>query len=198
MKKKMIIDDAFIRKWHPQYKEHDEKGYRDIIPVVSSDIARTHTISESTFKSILNWKTARAKGFVEWKNFAKYKKGFRKALHALKGQGKTRNSRRALEVLDDLPGIGIPVASTILHFACPEVFPIVDFRTVGVLQESGHLDKSKSLYHYRDTIPGYQSFRDAIANIVNQCPKRSLRQIDRALFAYHKNKLNHKVKHGRT
>jgi hypothetical protein len=188
--KKIIIDDAFIEKWHLRYCEHDEKEYERIILAVLNDITRMGTISKLTLERIVNWKAARAKGYVKWKNFGKYKKAFRTALSSWEDQ--------KIAILDDLPGVGIPMASTILHFIYPKIFPIVDFRTVEALQKGGYLDKSKSKYRFRDTIQGYNCFRRTILNIAQRCPTRSLREIDRALFAYHKIELDPKSKRQQT
>src|SRR4030042_2938662 len=166
----MTIDDAFIEKWHPKYDEHDEKEYEEIILAVLKDVTGMGTISKLTFERIMNWKAARAKGYVEWKNFDKYKKAFRNALSAQEEQKVT--------ILDDLPGVGIPIASTILHFVYPKIFPIVDFRTVETLQKGEYLDKTKRKYYFRDTSQGYNCFRHTILNIAQRCPPRSLRKID--------------------
>lgn len=91
-----------------------------------------------------------------------------------------------------LPGVRMPVASTILHFIYPKRFPIVDYRTVETLQHFDCLNKSRSRYFFRDTIAGYRVFQRVMLNIARQRQKWSLRQIDRALFAYHKEELKPK------
>lgn len=62
----------------------------------------------------------------------------------------------------------------------PKRLPIMDKRTVEVLHYAGHL-KSKQRNE-----TSYAAFRAAIFGIAQQCPRWSLRNIDRALFAYHK------------
>ena len=88
--------------------------------------------------------------------------------------------QRQNKLLVVLPGIGAPVASTILHFICPEIFPIYDFRTTEVLYRLGCL-KSKTVSNIR-----YPEFQSVILNIRTELVHYNLRQIDRALFAYHK------------
>jgi hypothetical protein len=79
-----------------------------------------------------------------------------------------------------LPGVEAATASTLLHFVHPEEMPIIDVRTIGVLFAAGLISTShKDLEHYDE-------FRQAILRIQSSCPGRSLREIDRALFAYHK------------
>ena len=180
MQNNIIINDAFIERWGQEYGkiEGDDKKYEEIIGKVKQDISKIGTISSKTLEEIYNWKAARAKGYVNWDNYHKYEEVFRNALQAPKD--------KKIEILIDLSGVGIPLASTILHFIYPKIFPIVDFRTVEVLQNAGYLEKSKSLYHFRNTIQGYGLFCSVILDIGQQNPKRSLRQIDKSLFAHHK------------
>ena len=80
----------------------------------------------------------------------------------------------------ELDGIGAPIGSTILHFIYPDKFPIMDVRTCESLFHLGYI-KSKSRDEKR-----YPMFRKAILDIQKQCDQYSLRQIDKALFAYDK------------
>ena len=60
--------------------------------------------------------------------------------------------------------------------------PIIDVRTVEVLFAAGYITtENRDLEHYEE-------FRRAIDGIRRRCPGWTLRQIDRALFAYHKHK----------
>ncbi len=173
----IVIDDSFISKWHPKYDEleNDEKEYCDLIVKVSEELSKGDTLSKDVFISILNWKSPRVKGKIR-DDFEHYSKGIKQAINAPENQ--------KIEILDDLYGIGIPVASTVLHIIYPKIFPIVDFRTVEVLKRAGYFNKS--MYFYRNTLNGYDIFRAKIKDIANQNPNWNLRQIDRALFAYHK------------
>lgn len=184
---KFVIDCAFIEKWHPLYDcpkvGNDEKEYKDLIDDVAEVMSQTGTISEVIFKKIYNWKAARALHYVDLTKFDNYKKVIKQATaHALENPEKTLNE------LDNLNGIGIPVASTILHFIYPKVFPVVDFRTIEVLQAAGYLDKSIS--YYRDSSRGYSDFRRVILDIAQKYSKGDIRKVDKALFAYHKLNLN--------
>jgi hypothetical protein len=58
--------------------------------------------------------------------------------------------------------------------------PIIDVRTVEVLYTAGLISTDR-----RD-LAHYEEFRKAIEGIRQRCPGWSLREIDRALFAYHK------------
>lgn len=93
-----------------------------------------------------------------------------------------------LSEIAGLPGIGAPSGSTLLHFIAPDVIPIIDVRTVEVLHEARLLSsKQRDLAHYEE-------FRLAVKRIKERCPGWSLREIDRALFAYHKLVLEKKLR----
>src|SRR5258706_16439501 len=78
-----------------------------------------------------------------------------------------------------LPGVEAATGSTIIHFMHPRMMPIMDVRTIGVLFVAGLIStERKDLAHYEE-------FRRAIDRIRKKCPRWSLRQIDRGLFAYH-------------
>ena len=181
-----VIDDEFIAEWHPRYdeSEHDERMYQSLVKKVQEEVSELRTISRPTFKQIYEWKAARAKRHVQWKKFQMYDAALRRVLR--------KSDDRKAETLVGLPGLRMPVASTILHFIYPKRFPIVDYRTVETLQHFDCLDKSRSRYFFRDTIAGYRVFQRVMLNIARQRQKWSLRQIDRALFAYHKEELKPK------
>jgi thermostable 8-oxoguanine DNA glycosylase len=176
------IDDAFIEKWHPKYDklEGDDEDYKTIIAKVSNELPQKGTISKDTFIDILDWKAARVKGIVRLNEFDTYEKAFRKCF-------KAPNDEK-LAILDELYGIGVPVASTILHFMYPQSFPIMDIRTVETLHYADYIE-SRARDQKR-----YIPFRATILTIAKNYPKWSLRQIDRALFAYHKIYFEPKIK----
>lgn len=177
MTEELTIDDTFIEAWHPRYDEiwNDEEEYEAIVAKVSNELSQENTISKDTFIRILDWKDCRVKGIVKLDDFSSYEKGVRKCF-------KAPNDEK-LAVLDELHGIDVPVASTILHFMYPCSFPIMDIRTVQVLHYAGYV-RSESIDQKR-----YIPFQSTILNIAKDYPKWSLRQIDRALLAYHKDYL---------
>jgi hypothetical protein len=66
--------------------------------------------------------------------------------------------------------------------------PIIDVRTVETLFEAGLISsKQRDLGHYEE-------YRLAIEGIRQRCPGWTVRQIDRALFAYHKQVLDKKAR----
>lgn len=192
MTKKLVIDDSFIEKWYLKYDclnvGGDDADYIQIIKDVEEEVSKIGTLSEKIFRKIYNWKAARAMHHVNFSKFDDYEKAFKQAMiDALKSPKKT------IENFDDLPGVGIPVASTILHFIYPKDFPIVDFRTIEVLKEADY-SLDKSMGYYRDTSKGYCEFRDVTLNIAKKYTKGDIRKVDKALFAYHKLCLTHKTR----
>ena len=149
------------------------------------------TISKGTFRAIWGWKGAmRVIRFVNMSEYdARYADAFRRAalatppgrLYLLLGNGMK------------LPGVEAATGSTLLHFMDPETMPIIDVRTIGVLFPAGLIStRQKDLEHYEE-------FRQAVLGIRSRCPAWTLRQIDRALFAYHSeviDKLNQRSRCG--
>ena len=103
-----IIDDNFIKEWSLKFDKDTEEKYKKIIEMVRKEVSSDGTISKDTFESILHWKASRLKGIVKLDKFDDYAERIKQALQA--------PEYRKLSILDDLYGIGVPVASTILHF----------------------------------------------------------------------------------
>ena len=177
--KKIVIDDAFIRGWEPRYDRiaGDEPEYRRLVNAVAREIARTGTISKETFLDIWKWKGAmRVIRHVRLEEYdTRYAESFRRAVSA----PPQRRLYLLIEPSVKLPGVEVATGSTLLHFMDPETMPIIDVRTIGVLFAAGLISTDhKDLEHYEE-------FRQAIHGIKFRCPGWNLRQVDRALFAYH-------------
>lgn len=167
------LDEGFIDKW--SNIDVDEYEYNNIIELVKNDIETENTITESTFERIMNWKSARSKGNIYKQKHEEISKTITESLSV----------ENKIEKLTDLYGIGVSIASTILHFIYPDVYPIIDFRTIEALQLLGHINKDVKMTDIRDTIKGYDSYRSIILEISKKV-KRKLREIDKALFKFHK------------
>lgn len=139
------------------------------------------TISKSTFERLINWKSPRTKGKLELDNYKKYSDKFSYIL--------SLPTDEKLNQLKSLEGIGISVASTILHFIYPEDIPIVDFRVIECLKRFGYLNPLKNVPFYRDNLKGYMIYRYEILKLASKL-KVDLRHLDKALFAFHKIKLS--------
>jgi len=181
---RLAIDDSFIQEWAPRYDRiaGDEPEYQRLVGAVAEDIASTGTLSRETYLAIWHWKGAmRTIRFVQLEVYEeRYAEAIRQAVRT--------SPQQRMDVLigtgGKLPGVEAPTASTLLHFMHPEEMPIIDVRTVGVLFVAGLISSPR-----RD-LEHYEEFRQAILGIQSSCPERSLREIDRALFAYHKENLD--------
>lgn len=169
------IDDAFIAKWKLKYKEteNDEDEYKRLVAQVGREIRSSGTITQETFLDIWRWKGAsRAIRHVRMEDYGRYARAI--------GRVVAEPPERKLEVFKGLPGIGAPTGSTIIHFIHPESMPIIDVRTVETLYNAGLIGSKCASFR------GYEEFRKAINCIRQRCRRWTLREIDRALFAYHK------------
>ena len=176
----VIIDDAFISEWHPKYDwtENDEDEYQKLVAAVARDIASAGTVSKSTFLRIWNWKGAmRVIGHVLLDAYETlYAPAFRRAA----SEPPERKLAALIAPSVKLPGVEAATGSTLIHFMHPDSMPIIDVRTCEVLFAAGLVSTDrKDLAHYEE-------FRRAIDGVKRRCPRWTLRQIDRALFAYHK------------
>ena len=176
----LALDASFINAWEQRYDEieSDEDEYRRLLDLVAADFRSVGTLRRESFLQVFRWKGAmRVIRHVRLDSYdSLYAPAFRRALSA-------PIEFKLAELLGDsnkLPGIGAPTGSTLLHFMCPEVVPIIDFRTVEVLHAAGLLKSRSNQYE------NYTAFRQAIEKIRAACPRYSLREIDRALFAFHK------------
>jgi hypothetical protein len=178
------IDSVFIDKWEPKYDEiaSDQREYLNLIDIVGNETRNIQTITPETFERIINWKSPRPKGYINWSNYKTYQNTFQLILNP--------EYTTKMNSLVALPGIGALVASVILHFIFPSAYPIYDFRIVEVLNYSGYLySKTVSLVRYAE-------FYEAVHRLQTENVHYDLRQIDRALFAFHKINFSHKKKYG--
>ncbi len=161
---------GFINRWQPKYdeKEHDEGEYREIIKCLNDK----KSISKELFERILRWKSDRIMGKIDWDNFEQYE--------SILDKLPLVSDREKLNLLVALPGIGIPFASTILHFILPGRFPIIDIRTVEALSHFNYIDW-RAINTER-----YWEFCKVMNEIKIHLKEFNLREIDRALFAFHK------------
>lgn len=168
------IDDAFIEHWQKIFADSSggQVSYDELVLQVRADIEECGCTTEQTFIRLISWKSPRIRPIFEKRGYGEYRLGIRKCLAA--------DDNEKMAILDALYGIGAPVASTILHFAYPDRFPIIDFRTAEALYGLGYIESPKV------SAKGYAAFRDVILNIQKRHPQCTLRQIDMALFAYDK------------
>lgn len=165
------LDAGFIEKWHPLYErtESDEPEYQHLISAFSRHRPAFVGVPESRLQRLVHWKSARIYTRVDYS-----------ALARAIGAAAMAPEAERLAILDVVGYVGPPVASTILHFMYPDTFPIYDVRTAEVLYAAGLIASDKT------DADNYPDFVNAIFLIKGRAPDYSLRQIDRALFSFHK------------
>lgn len=175
----VTLSHDFFKQWGEVYDriETDEDEYQHILKNTESEIVLLNNISKKNFLNILNWKSPRLKGKVNLSRFElDYSPAFIEII-------RSKSKLDKIKIITSLRGIAVPAGSTILHFIYPNDFPIMDIRTAEALCHFNIL-KNKAR-----TITNYSKFSDAINELkINY--NISLRAIDRALFSYHKIKLN--------
>jgi plasmid stabilization system protein ParE len=193
-KMSLQIDDEFIGRWEPLYDDpriggDDEDhigcsggkvvGYKTLITRVGRDVSSTGTISKNTFLEIWKWKGAMR--VLRHVRLEKYNTLYAPAFKSAAAAPPEKKLAALLAGGTKLPGVGAPTGSTIIHFIHPDTMPIIDARTVEVLFEAKRISTKQ-----RVSVEHYENFRMAMDKIRDDCRDRTLRKIDRALFAYHK------------
>ncbi len=111
-------------------------GYQDdarCLAAGAAAVARGHYLREE-FIEVCRWKTARSASRVA----ANTK---RSVADATGRAFATRAEAERIEALLELEGVGVPTASTLLHFAFPDDYPILDIRaleSLGVTPRSSY------------------------------------------------------------
>lgn len=106
-------------------------GYQDdsAARAAGARAARDGRYSREDFLTVVRWKSARTISLAERNAAADVEQATRAAFEA------TDEISRVLPLVG-LDGVGIPVASALLHFAFPEIYPILDFRALHSLGDS--------------------------------------------------------------
>jgi hypothetical protein len=118
---------------------------------------------------VYRWKARRSEGRFVVVDGRTVRKTTRRAFAA-------SDEAERIELMTSLPGVGVPVASALLHFAFPDVYPILDVRALESLGVKG-----RSVYPPSFWVQ-YVSFYRALAAELGV----SLRTLDAALWQYSK------------
>jgi hypothetical protein len=127
-------------------------------------------LTKELFLGIAAWKTPRQKRKYETNTAALISE-----VTAISFQ-EGRNEKVRIQVLLALEGVGYPVASTILHFAFPDQYPILDFRAVW------------SLGMEKPSAYTFEFWWEFVEKMRRESSKLGLtiRDLDKALWAYSK------------
>lgn len=127
-------------------------------------------LDKQHFMQLCMWKTPRQKNNYEMNQDEDIEMTTR-------GLFATDDHEKRIYALDNLRGVGYPVASAILHFSFPDVYSIIDFRTI----ESLGWGKPPSSYRYGYWERYFMKIQE-IAKNVNE----SIRTVDKALWMWSK------------
>ena len=153
----------YAQKYDRDYKEKGKKT-EDEVKLL---LRKQRYLTRKNLITIGDWKAPRARRHYSDNRNHKVRK-------ISKSSFSTRDEKARIESLDSLRGVGYPMASTILHFAFPHKYPIMDFRVIRSLGL-----KQPSIYKF-DFWKGYCKKIQAISK------KYSLpiRTVDKALWKY--------------
>ena len=175
------IDSTFIEKWEKEYFETDETTYIHILDLVKNELENISGISLSTFKELYNWKT-RGRSYhniIEDQYETLYSENIKISIGL--------PDDKKIYILNGMPGVGIAVASTILHFIYPNQFPIIDVNTISALKELGYYEPNEKVEKLRDSPESYNDYRRKLLKIQKSIDGNwTLHQIDKALFSFGK------------
>lgn len=158
--------ERFSKEWvlerAKRYAYQDDGGAR----AAGARAARNGHYSRDDFLTVVRWKSARAVPRAERNAAVDIEEATRAGFHA--GDELTR-----IAELVRLEGVGLPVASALLHFAFPDTYPILDFRALHTLGDT----KRRTQYS-----PAFW------ADYLNRCQEMaeragvSIRDLDKALW----------------
>jgi hypothetical protein len=131
--------------------------------------ARGH-YTRADFLTVCEWKTPRSRPRVERNTAAVVEHATRRTLNSAE-------EGERMQALVELEGVGVPTASTLLHFAHPDDYPILDVRA---LESLGHTGKSTAY-----TIPFWLSYLEACRELAMHHGV-SIRTLDKALWQHSK------------
>ncbi len=87
----------------------------------------------------------------------------------------TRDEGRRIRLLQGLSGVGLPVASVLLHFAEPARYPVYDVRVLAALRRLGIRDR------FPPTPDGWLAYLRCLRRLARRY-RVSLRTLDKALW----------------
>jgi hypothetical protein len=120
------------------------------------------------FLTVCDWKTSRSRPRVERNDAVAVEAATRIGL----GSG---GERERMQALIELNGVGVPTASTLLHFAFPEDYPILDVRA---LESLGYVT-TRSVY----PIDFWLAYLEACRELAKR-HEVSIRTLDKALWQH--------------
>ena len=180
---KVRITRAFVDHWSAQYDEKYPAGSK----VHEDEQCLKKWLAEQTglkfldwdhFVDLAAWKSPRAKRHYELNDA-----DFVREVTELAFQ--QSDDRLGLHILTALKGVGMPVASALLHFAFPDRYPILDYHVVNALRKAGLWSGREAPYFaLLDDWPKFTQLMRGLAGSLGV----SMRDLDKALWAFDEKK----------
>lgn len=169
------IDTAFVLRFEPQYLVTDVEA--EIFDSVGPKVVKRESYKRKHFLKVASWKAIAAQPTLEELDSDDIE-----YVTAVALDEETPNHLR-LPLLKVLPGVGGPLASTLLTVVDSKKFSIMDARATGVLHEFGLLESTNpNQTDYQD----YRKLMRSLAKSANCAPL----DLYRALIAYSRRTAN--------
>jgi len=155
----------YAQKYDKDYKQKPKKTEERI----KSLLKNQRYLTRKNLITIGDWKAPRAR-----RHYSNRKNSDQRVRKVSKFSFSAKNEKSRVESLDLLSGVGYPIASTILHFAFPNKYPIMDFRVIRTLSW-----QKPSTYSFNF----WQCYCEKIKAISNKY-NLPIRTVDKALWKY--------------
>jgi len=172
------ISREFVKHW---VKEHDERFEGGTALQIEKEVREWLTnqpepkyFDKGHFVKLGKWKTPRQE-----KNYIRNDESLIKETSRLAYEA--THEKLKLHILRVLKGVGVPVASTFLHFMHPDNFPIFDVHVRSSLKKAGKWDRSVD-DQSADAWSEYIDIMRSLSKNINV----TLRELDKALWSYDK------------
>jgi hypothetical protein len=162
----LVFPIADLQHWAARYSYADATA----IETIGASAGRRGWYTRDEFLTLMLWKTQRTKSLCPQNTESDVVEATRLALA-------TADERLRIKALLELRGIAFPTASTLLHFALPDSYPILDVRAIWSLG----IDQRPRFYSFEFWWDYVQTCR-SLAREAGV----PLRTLDRALWQYAK------------
>jgi hypothetical protein len=177
------LNKNLLLKWQNEYdQEYWHGSDREIEETMKEHLLNKFKagrlyLDKDEFNKICYWKAKRNK-----RNYSNNSEDYIKYITTQSFS--SSNDRFIIEVLTLLNGVQYPVASTILHFAFPDKYPIIDWRVLWSLCRLGFTDLKQPAKY---TFDFYHKYMTTIRSLSEKYGL-NIRVIDKALWKYADNK----------
>jgi len=175
----MELDRQFVQKYAKNYDDNEKPKYLEIENRVKSWLAQQKAdkyYDKANFRDVCRWKSPRAIKHYEENDESEIVEVTTRAFDKL-------DDRLTIHILKVLKGVNIPVASTLLHFAYPGLYPIFDIRVRTSLKEFGLWKREVSDAGIEAWLDYLKIMRPLIKKLAVQ-----MRELEKALWQYDKEK----------